>query len=318
MRERPALVLVAAVLVVAACRGSQPAAPPAATSAAPPAAAAEAGLAAFLPPAGSPAGWVRSKPPQAYTADTLWEFIDGAAETYVGFGFQEALSVGYSSGGADVGIEIYQMADALHAFGIFAQERPPSPQAAGVGVEGYINSNVLNFWKGACYVKLIAPQADRPGPAALAALARAIAEKIPAGAALPRELSAFPAANLVPNSVKFVPRDVLGQQYLANGFEAGYTDGAVASRLVVVPCATPDEAASALKRYRAFVAIAGKAKPALTKVGDEAFSGEDRFNGRVFAARAGAVVAISVGAASDAAASTLVGAYFNARHQDTP
>jgi hypothetical protein len=299
-----------------ACRGQQPAAPPPSTSAAAAASVVETGLAAYLPPAGSLAGWARSKPPQAYSADTLWEFIDGAAETYVGFGFQDALSVGYTNGEAEVGIEIYQMADSLHAFGIYAQERSPTPQVVTAGAEGYANSNVLNFWKGPCYVKMIASRPDRPGLAAMTALARAIGDRMPGGAPLPRALTGFPPKNLVAHSIKFVPKDILGQRDLTNGFEASYQDGQAISRLIVIPFATPEDATAALKRYRAFVSAGGKVRAAVQKAGDEAFSGDDRFSGRVCAVRSGPVVAICVGALSDGAASSLITEYLRARQQD--
>src|SRR5512135_1159022 len=226
------LTLSALVLAIglSGCGGSQPESKPPATAAAPHASA-DFGLAAYLPAAGTPAGWTRSKPPQAYSADNLWEFIDGAAETYVGFGVQDALSAGYTFGGAEVGVEIYQASDSLHAFGLYTQERPPAPQAVAIGTEGYAVSNVVVFWKGPCYVKLTAASADKPGGAALSTLAAAIGQKLPDGAPLPRELAAFPQRGLVAHSIKLVPKDVLGQAYFANGFEAAYQDGAASSRL---------------------------------------------------------------------------------------
>jgi predicted small lipoprotein YifL len=270
----------------------------------------ETGLGAFLPSS----GWTRSKPSQPYSADNLWEFIDGAADTYVSYGVQQALGAGFRQAGADVDVEIYDMGDALHAFGIYAQELPPSPQFVDAGAEGYTHGNVLRFWKGAYYVKLTSSAAAQPGPAGLTALAKGIAGKMPAGAALPGELSAFPAKNLVPNSKRFVPKDVLGQRSLGNGFEASYQDGAAVSRLVVVPFASPTDAAEAFARYRAFVSGGGTVPPGAA---DEAFSGDDRFSGRVFAARAGATMAISLGAQAEAAAASLVGEYLRAaRGQD--
>lgn len=308
------LTLSALVLAIglSACGGSQPEPKPPA-----PRASADSGLAAYLPAAGTPAGWTRSKPPQAYSEDNLWEFIDGAAETYVGFGVQDALSAGYTFGGAEVGVEIYQASDSLHAFGLYTQERPPAPQAVAIGTEGYAVSNVLVFWKGPCYVKLIAERPDKPGGAALSALAGAIGQKLPDGAPLPRELEAFPQKNLVAHSIKLVPKDVLGQAYFANGFEAAYQDGAASSRLIVIPCDTPAVATAGLGRYRAFVRTGGRTRVPPSRLGDEAFVADDRYAGRVVAARSGALLVISVGAASDETGAALVADYLRARRLDT-
>lgn len=312
MKTRRVIVLSLAVLAAGGCR--QEATPSARTStppAGPAAAAADAAtpLAEYLPPNGTPRGWTRATAIQAFGPDNLWEFIDGAAETYVSYGFQNALSTRYRGAGADVGLEVYEMADSLHAFGIFAQERPPAPSAVTAGDEGYVNGNVLVFRKGACYVKLTAATADRQSVSAMAALAAEVAKRIGAGEPLPAELAAFPRQTLVPHSVKFVPKDVLGQRSLANGFEASYQDGGATSRLVVIPFASVKEAADAFAGYRRFLADGGKVKPAPGRAGHEAFTAEDRFNGRVFAERAGRMMAISLGAQSDSAASSLVSDY---------
>jgi Family of unknown function (DUF6599) len=306
----PALVL---ALGLGACGGSPPESKPPAL----PRASAETGLAAYLPAPGTPAGWTRSKAPQAYSADNLWEFIDGAAEIYVGFGVQDALSAGYTFGGAPVGVEIYQASDSLHAFGLYTQERPPAPQPVAIGTGGYAGSNVLVFWKGPCYVKVIADRPDKPGSAALTALASAISENLPDGAPLPRELAAFPQKSLVPHSIKLVPKDVLGQPYFANGFEAEYQDGAVVSRLIVIPCDTPAAASAGIARYRAFAGNGGKSRVPSPKLGDDAFAADDRYAGRVVAARSGALLVISVGAPSDGAGAALVADYLKARRLDT-
>ena len=316
MTTRLTLVLFLAALALGGCRGETPAQTPAASSNAPAAGEVkivpETGLGAFLPSS----NWTRSKPSQPYSPDNLWEFIDGAADTYVSYGVQQALAAGFRQGGADVDVEIYEMADTLHAFGIYAQELPPTAQFIDVGTEGYTHGNVLRFRKGPHYVKVTSSAADRPGPAGLTALAKEIAARMPDGEMLPPALSAFPPKDLVPHSIRFIPKDVLGQRNLENGFEASYQDGATSTRLVVVPFASAKDAASAFARYRGFVAEGGKVRPASKGAADEAFAGDDRFSGRVFAARAGSTLVVSVGGQSDASAAALVVDYLKGRGQD--
>jgi hypothetical protein len=317
MTIRLTMTLLVACAAAAACgRDASPPKPAAATNA--PAAGEpkivpETRLAAFLPAS----GWTRSKPSQPYSPDNLWEFIDGAADTYVSFGVQQALGAGFRQAGADVDVEIYEMADALHAFGIYAQELPPAPQFVDAGAEGYTHGNVLRFWKGAYYVKLTASASGQSGPAGLTALAKEIAGKMPAGEALPRALSAFPPKDRVPHSTRFVPEDVLGQRDLVNGFEASYQDGPATSRLVVVPFASAAEASSSFSRYRAFVAAGGALRPVAKSAAEEAFTGHDKFSGPIFAARSGATIVISLGAQQEATAASRVGEYLRAaREQD--
>jgi hypothetical protein len=303
------------LLSLVAC-GGQPASKPAASPAPAAAAAADAvsasggsQLLGIIPPPGTPEGWSRTKPPQAFGADDLWEFIDGAAETYLAFGFQEALSAGHAFGGTEVTVEVYRMAGSLNAWGIFMQELPPSAGFLQLGRDGYAGSNVVVFWKGACYVKLTAPAADRPGQARLVALARAIADRLPEGDPLPPEIAWFPPDGLTPHSVRLVPKDILGQGYLANGFQAQYEVPTGACTLVVVPFDTPAAAAAALDRYGSFLASDGKARIALKGPGNGGFSGDAGFHGQVVALRFGARLVFALGAAGRPAATALAAGY---------
>jgi hypothetical protein len=298
--------------LLASCGGQPAPAPAAAAQPAPLAGAASpvggSQLLALLPRPGTPDGWSRAKAPQAFGADDLWEFIDGAAETYLAFGFQEALSSGFSSGGVDVVLDIYRMADSLHAYGIFMQEIPPSPGIIDLGRGAYAGSNVVVFWKGSCYVKVTAPAADRPGQARLVALARAVADRLPDGDALPPEIGWLQMPGLAPMSIRFVPKDVLGQGYLVNAFQAQYTSGTGGATLVVIPFDTPAAATAALARYRAFVAANGRIRTALKRPGDEGFAGDAGFHGRLVAVRSGSRLLVVLGATDDAAATGLAAA----------
>ena len=118
--------------------------------------------------------------------------------------------------------------------------------------------------------------------------------------------------------MRFVPKDVLGQRDLVNGFEASYQDGPATSRLVVIPFASAGEAAASFARYRAFIAAAGALRPAAKGAADEAFSGNDKFAGPVFAARAGATIAISLGAQAEATAASRVAACLRAAQGQGP
>ena len=81
--------------------------------------------------------------------------------------------------------------------------------------------------------------------------------------------------------------------------------------------ASADGRVGAFARYRTFVAGGGQLRPAPKGTADEAFFGDDKFSGRVFAARAGATVAISLGAQAEAtAASRVAGCLRAAQGQD--
>jgi hypothetical protein len=256
------------------------------------------------------AGWSQAKAPQVFRTDNLWEFIDGAAETYLAYGFQEIATAAYAhAGGIEANVDLYRMADPLNAFGIYAQEADPDAEFLPIGAEGYLGSNVLNFWRGPYYVKITALGTSGSIGPALRALATHIAGRLPAGGAPPALIDRFASGTLVPHSVKYVPKDLLGQSYLANGFEAQYRDGKTTSKLAVVPFDGPDAATGALGRYKAFIAGGGKVRTAVAGPGDGGFAGDDAYYGRVIAVRAGAMMIVALGVSADANGSSLIEAF---------
>jgi len=265
---------------------------------------------AWLPGERSATGWKRSKPPQVFGAGNLWEFIDGAADTYVGYGFEELVSVTCTDAqlGAEATIDVYRMADALNAFGIYAQERNPRATFLSVGAEGYEAPNVLTFWNGRYYVKLRAVPAGPRVAASLRVLAQRISERIGPPANLARAIPAFPPTGQVPHSIRYLPRDVLGQAYLSNGFEVQYTAGATRWRLTTAAFGAAEQAATALNRYKTFVASSGHVAREIASPGEGGFVGSDPYNGLLVAVRAGGRLVVALGAPSERAAMETIGA----------
>jgi len=186
----------------------------------PAAAAAQTSVADLLP---EPEGWAFAEPPQKYLPDTLFEYIDGAAENYLSYDFvQLALGQYRWAGGAEMTVEIYDMGAPDNAFGIYASERYPDSRFLPVGVQGYIEEGVLNFFAGRFYVKLLAYPAGAETEAALKSFAAEILEGIPEPGAFPFPVRAFPKDGLVENSEKFILRDFLGLSFLSRGFVASY------------------------------------------------------------------------------------------------
>jgi hypothetical protein len=300
-----------AALLAGACGGGSenetPAASPEASGAPASATAPASEVASLLPPGGSVAGWSRNREPQVYGPGNLWEFINGAAETYLAFGFQEAASAGYrNAAGLEVTVDVFRMADAVNAFGIFRQELNPTAEAVPVGTEGYSSANVLNFWKGRDYVKVTALGTSDSVLAEIRGLADHVASSIPDGGELPREVAFFPPANQVARSVKYIPKDFIGQSYLERVFEAEYRDGQATVKLATAGFDTPEAAGNALARYKAFIASSGKVRSDIGKPGDGGFVGDENYYGRVAAVRTGSRLVFVLGASSDAAGIRLV------------
>ena len=122
----------------------------------------------------------------------------------------------------------------MNAFGIYRQEVSPKAQAVPLGVEGRASSNTIRFWTGEFYVKLTTPPGGGRMPE-LEALGAAIAKGLGAPGAMPAEVGWFPTAGQLPDSVKFIPADALGQAAFTNAFEAKYENAGEPATALVVP-----------------------------------------------------------------------------------
>jgi hypothetical protein len=252
--------------------------------------------------------WIRAAEIQLFNAGDLWEFINGAAEQFLTYGFQELATARYTSDQTRTVVvaEVYRMEDARGAFGIYRQEASPKARAVALGVEGRASSNTIRFWTGTFYVKLTTP----PGGGRqreIEALGAAIAKSLGAAGGLPEEVRWFPPAGQLPDSVKYIPADALGQASFTHAFEAKYEGTGEGVTAMIVPFDSDAAAAAALARYETFMARA-KGKVKVTGPGEGGFSATDSFQGFILAVRAGSRLVISLGASDDRAAASLASA----------
>src|SRR4030067_1939643 len=75
-------------------------------------------------------GWSLTETPATFLPGTLFEYIDGAAENYLSYGFRELVVGNYKEHrvAATLTVEVYDMGGGTEAFGIYRSERyPESP-----------------------------------------------------------------------------------------------------------------------------------------------------------------------------------------------
>jgi hypothetical protein len=213
------------------------------------------------------AGWKQQGSARRFTADNLFEYIDGNAEGYLLYGFVQMQGVTCQSGAESILIDAFEMTDANSAYGVFTANLDPHLPIEKVGMGGQIMPLRALFCKDKYYVELTA----HPGKgqtAALRAFVREAEKRIPGRSTPPAELSWFPTEKLA--SVRLIPESVLGLRLLKRGFVAHYEQG----QAFVVTEQSSQSAASVLSQLRQRF---GEATPA--QVADEAFQADDPYLG---------------------------------------
>ncbi len=183
----------------------------------------------------SVSGWKQVGEIQIFTPNTLYEYINGGADLYLAYDFEELKAAEYQNGQkAAVTVDVYCHRTPTHAFGIYSQERFPGANFIDVGVQGYMEKHALNFLSGNTYVKITSYDTGPEDPNILLAFAKAIAGNLGAKGAFPAMVTVFPAPGKVKNSEKFIARKFLGYPFLHSAFSVDYEVSGRSFRLFVI------------------------------------------------------------------------------------
>ena len=171
--------------------------------------------------------WTRTEEARSFFPESLFEYINGAAESYLSYDFRELLVVDLEKKGteATLTMEIYDMGTPLNAFGIFGAERYPENEPVAVGEMGYLEGEALNFLAGRFYVKLLAFGLGEGTAAVLRDTAAKVASAVKPAGGPPGLVAAFPKDGLVARSEKYIKQNFMGYEFLRHGFVATYKAG---------------------------------------------------------------------------------------------
>jgi hypothetical protein len=196
------------------------------------------------------AGWKQSGEIQTFTPKTLFEYINGAADLYIMYDFQELKVAEYKNEKkASVTVEIYEHKTPAHAFGIYSQERLPNANFIDIGAQGYTENDVLNFLIGPCYVKMTSYHTGPEDREILLTFAKKISENLGVKGTLPAVLSSFPEEAKKKNSEKFINRDFLGYSFLHSAFTADYELSGKKFKLFVIEGVDREDCREMVEKY---------------------------------------------------------------------
>jgi hypothetical protein len=177
----------------------------------------------FFPPSGSINNYTAPEGPRTFVHSNLFDFVDGQADTYFAYNFQQVAVGNYmDSAGRVLHVEIWQFADPADAYGVYTLSR--SVVTAGIGTDGSTTpERRIAFWQDRYYVHVSCteklPQTD------LEAFAKAVASNLPSGGDRPALLQRLPAEGLVANDAVYFHLEITIQNeiYLggANKFGLG-------------------------------------------------------------------------------------------------
>jgi hypothetical protein len=221
-------------------------------------------------------GWNLADSAKRYDQETLWEYIDGAAESFLNYDFRFLEVMEYHRTSDEyIKAEIYHQGSGLQAFGIYAFERPEVAEFLDLGCEGYMIYSSLNFYVKDCYVKILSHQEDEKTLEAIRIIADKLSQSIEKEPEKPALLDLLPDYEKIPRSEKYFPSNYLGYSFLNHVITAEYLNNDNRYSLFIL---LADDQEEALKSLYSYLKQTKTEKEPLT---GEIYRVEDIFNGLV-------------------------------------
>ena len=151
------------------------------------------GDSSLLPPSGYLGTWNVDGKPRVFPGSELYGHIDGGAEIFFEFGFQEAMVQRYRSRAGELVVECYRMSDAPAALGIYLGKCGKETPDSGFADRHTAGRYQLMFVRDRYFVIVDNPAGTPALAPALAEFARFIAARLPVSGpvtafdALPRD-----------------------------------------------------------------------------------------------------------------------------------
>ena len=212
------------------------------------------------------AGWKWDGKEMKYNSKTLFSYIDGAAELYLAYGFQNLTVRRFEkSGQSPIVVELYEMTSSEDAYGVFSFEH--QDEAAGIGQGSEFGGGLLRFWKGKYFVSIYSEGEGAEVESGILKMGRAAANSIPGVGPEPKLVGFIPGKDLglVDKSVRYLKSHVLLNQrfFIAHqnilnlsrkteAVLAQYLQGRQKTQLLLIRYPDSKEAVDA---YRSFIKV---------------------------------------------------------------
>jgi len=195
-------------------------------------------------------GFSKKYDQKIYVPDDLWDYINGAADAYLGFGFTDLHMADYKKGKKlSIRVEIYRHSNRDNAFGIYANERFPEYNFNDIGVQGYQQGDVLNFFTDVYYVKIFSSAGPEKAGKAMNDIAGLLAAKLGGSTGFPEAFNYFPEEGRVKNKESFASVNFMGYSFYNSVFVSEYLSDGNAFRIFYLSQETPEDCKRIITRH---------------------------------------------------------------------
>ena len=206
-------------------------------------------------------GWTPSGQDSVYNAETIYDYMDGAAELYLSYSFDRLfVRTLEKPGSPTITIELFSMKSSQDAFGVFSLQR--EGKHIGIGTESEYERGLLRFWKGTYFANIYT---ERETPEAKKALLHAgthVSDAINSRGKKPRLLDVLPETGLDEQTIRYfhnhvclnycyfvASENILNLDDQTEAVLATYNNPDGASRILLIRYANKESADEALQQF---------------------------------------------------------------------
>lgn len=152
-------------------------------------------------------GFEKSDKAKSFDRKNLYDYLDGGAELYLAYDFQQLFVQDYRSGETPITVEVYLMGTSQDAFGLYSLDQ--EGENIQIGDKANYGSGLLKFWKGNYFVRITDMNGNDQNKEAILQLGKNIESKIEMKGQKPELLSKLPPEGLIPNSQRFFHKQII-------------------------------------------------------------------------------------------------------------
>ena len=223
----------------------------------------------------TPEGWALYDQVQQFTAENLYEQIDGRAEFYLAYDMVRMSFASYEKDtdeGQFIDVTVYDMGTPTHAFGVFSGERTKGAPSIELGRDAYWSGANYYIWKGQYYIQIVAlDTADELQRIGLD-IAREVTGFLQDSGQPVWGLQALPEDDRVPGSERYFLVDAMGLDFMRNTYIAEYTKSGIVTSVFLSQRDSPESARAAVDSYVEYANQYGEGVERLTVDGVELVS----------------------------------------------
>lgn len=146
--------------------------------------------------------WKKLGDDRLFNNQNLYDYIDGAAELYISFGFTKVFNRIYSAGeGKEIIVDIFYMNTPQDAFGAFSFS--VGKIGNDFGTQSQTAHGAIVFWKNNFVVSIVENPTSEEAKKTSLTIAKLIDESIPEKGSFPEALKYLPSENLDVQSVRY-------------------------------------------------------------------------------------------------------------------